>query len=64
MNACKEINKTKLMNLVERDKPVKMENDKCPMCGCNQKEINNWQGDSTLPRFCWNCGKRLDWGNE
>lgn len=63
MNACKEINQTKLLELVERDKPAAPKNGKCPVCEYTQKEIYNWQGDATLPRFCWNCGQRLDWGN-
>lgn len=72
MNACEEINKTKLLELVERDKPKKVRKipvsggDTWYSCGqCGRLIAIRSEMAMDLPdKFCWNCGKRIDWGNE
>lgn len=45
---------------LEKQMPKKPINDKCENCG---EDVRNWTGDDNF-KYCPNCGKRIDWGNE
>ena len=57
---CGESNCDALQKLVDKEKPMKPNNDNCPNCG---KHLGI-DGVTIKSEYCPHCGQRIDWGNK
>jgi len=62
---CKE-NTRVAIECIEKQIPKKLKHEVCPNCNTNNDVIIKHLGNPQAHKFvyCWNCGQKLDWGNE